>query len=399
MPGYVCFLGQIKTLSCNLDYLSKKHTRNTGLLMIQKDWILLSCSGSIGRTVYTNEDFEGQIGTHDLIRIIPNEDKVPSGYLYAFLSSKHGFSLLTQGTYGGVIQHIEPHHIADLPVPLLPDAEQQQIHEQIEEASRLRVEANRALREARGKLLDACQLKPLTTDDYESYGAGQHAPSTFALRCVNSTSLAAFNYSERINRLQERVKANATTKPLRECLTRMFSTGSFKRWELNSPRSIELINQSDIFDTRIKGKLLANVFVKNQALVEYGEVLIAGVGTLGENETFCRALFAGEQLEGKLISGEFIRMQTTDEVPPGYLYAWLSSDYGFRMLRATQSGTKLCRPIPRLLSQIPVPILEKDIMKEIDSTVKEAHAKRFEALQLENAAITHIERAIESWQD
>lgn len=47
-----------------------------------------------------------------------------------------------------------------------------------------------------------------------------------------------------------------------------------------------LINQSDIFDTVIKGKYISKRNVNLSNLVEYGEVLIAGVGTLGENETF-----------------------------------------------------------------------------------------------------------------
>ena len=131
-----------------LKFISKKLTPAIDKLKVEVGWTLLSRSGTIGLTSYTNEDFLKKAVSEDLIRVVPNTDKILSGYLYAFLTSKQGYALLTQSTYGGVIQHIEPHHIADLPVPLLPDAEQQQIHEQIEEASRLRVEANRALREA-----------------------------------------------------------------------------------------------------------------------------------------------------------------------------------------------------------------------------------------------------------
>lgn len=46
-----------------------------------------------------------------------------------------------------------------------------------------------------------------------------------------------------------------------------------------------LINQSDIFDTLIKGKRISRRNVKIDNLVNYGEVLIAGVGTLGDSES------------------------------------------------------------------------------------------------------------------
>ena len=126
--------------------------------------------------------------------------------------------------------------------------------------------------------------------------------------------------------------------------------------------------------------------------------MIAGVGTLGENETFCRTIFAGEELEGQLVSGEFIRMKTKKGIPSGYLYAWLSSDYGFRFVRSTQTGTKLCRPIPALLKNIPVPLLEENEMKKIDAMVRKAHTKRFEALKKEDEAISMVENEISSWQ-
>ena len=158
-----------------------------------------------------------------------------------------------------------------------------------------------------------------------------------------------------------------------------------------------LINQKDVFDNIVKGKYISKRGVKTDNLVEYGEVLIAGVGTLGESETFCRAIFANEDLVGQLVSGEFIRMKTNDEIPSGYLYAWLASDYGFRFLRNIQAGTKLCRPIPRLVLELPVPILDVETMIKIDSLVKKAHTKRYEANNCERKAIRMVEQEIEKW--
>ena len=73
-------------------------------------------------------------------------------------------------------------------------------------------------------------------------------------------------------------------------------------------------------------------------------------------------------------------------------------DYGFRLIRATQTGTKLCRPIQELLKDIPVPILENSIMERIDSKVKEAHTMIYQALLKENQAIDLVEKEIEEWE-
>lgn len=383
-------------------YLSKKMTGNTEGLMLHKDWLLISCSGTIGKVVFTNEDFEGQIGTHDLIRILPNAEELEPGYLYAFLTSKYGYAMLTQSNYGGVVKHIEPHHITDLPIPMLPERQRQEIHGLVEEAARLRVEGNGLLQEAREQLLEAANLPPLRQDEYEYFGshAAGRELSVFTVKNLDPVSIAAFNYSARIAKIIKRVKDRNRTVSLYDSLSpsKIFSTGSFRRLESPHENGIQLVNQSDIFDYKIRGKNLYKRFVKNQDLVEYGEVLIAGVGTLGENETFCRVMFAGEDLTGRLVSGEFSRMKTCDEIPSGYLYAWLSTDYGFRMIRSTQAGTKLCRPILKLLYEMPVPVLSEKVMFEIDEKVREAHSKRYEGLTKETKAITILENEISSWQ-
>jgi len=129
-------------------FISKKYTK-TSNLFLKRGWILVSRSGTLGNTVYTNSNFEDVIGTDDLIRIIPNNKNVLSGFMYAYLASKFGYGLLTQSGYGGVIQHIEPHHLENLPIPVLPIDKQKRINSLIIDASNLRVEANELLDNAK----------------------------------------------------------------------------------------------------------------------------------------------------------------------------------------------------------------------------------------------------------
>ena len=383
-------------------YISRKNTRNINSSLLKEGWTLISRSGTIGKTVFVTNDLVDIAASEHIIRVVPNE-RVKHGTLYAYLSSKFGYALLTQGTFGAVIRHIEPDYLSDLPVPEFSNDLQNSTDSLIAKASSLRVKANGILKNCRAKLKSDAGLEDLKNNEYEFFGTHNtnRKVSVFTRNRseLSSVSINAFNYSKKVELLEKKVKSQINL-PLWECLNenKFFSSGSFKRFELNSPKSIKLINQSDVFDLQKEGKMLAPIYVKSDKLVEYGEVLIAGVGTLGEGETFCRTIFANEELEGQLISGEFIRMKTNDKVPSGYLYAWLSSDYGFRFIRKTQTGTKLCRPIQELLKNIPVPIIDKEEIIKIDAQVKKAHTMLFEALNAENEAIKLVENEIESWQ-
>ena len=398
---YVTGSDMIKSDISSGKFISKKQADGLSKLMLKKGWILVSCSGTLGNTVYTNDLYEGKMGTQDLIRIVPNNKEVLSGFLYAYLSSKYGYTLLTQSSYGGVIKHIMPYQIENIPVPIFPPEKQEEINNLIEEAADLRVEANRLLEEAKSKLKNSTNLPDLTVENYDYFGprSGRNLNCFFkSNKMIDTTTINAFNHSQRISDTIKKVKSSNSCVLLEEVLDnrKLFSTGSFPRIEVK--KGIKLINQSDIFDIIIRGKNISRRKVDLDNLTEYGEILIAGVGTLGENETFCRVVYVNEELMSQLVSGEFIRMNTNEKFLSGYLFTWLSTDYGFRFLRSTQTGTKLCRPIQKLLLKIPVPVLEKEIMIDIHEKVVRAHTLRFQANSKENKAIHLIEKEIDSWQ-
>ena len=372
---------------------------------LKKGMILTGRVGAIGKSAYVSKGIESSqaMGSDNIIRIVANET-VPSGYLYAFLTSKIGMAYFDKLSAGGVQPYITEEMLYDLPVPKLANVKMKLVHEKIEEAYDLRDQSNIILKEAENSLLSYSGLKTLTTEDFEFFGVHtfDRRPSINIVKfdTITIDSINAFNYSKRMSDLKSYISKTTKTIQLSDALSPegFFSTGSFPRIPLNTSKAIKLINQGDIFDGIIYGKKIAKKKVKLDNLVRREEILIAGVGTLGEGETFCRVVYSNGEIEGQLVSGEFIRMKSSENVPSGYLYAWLASEYGFRLIRSTQSGTKQCRPIPSLLYKIPVPIIEHNKMQEIHSRVLKAHNKRYKSCLLEQEAISIIENEIESWQ-
>ena len=133
--------GMLKSDLSSLKLISKRLTPNFESTLVRKGWIFISRSGTVGRCVFANGMHDGLAASEDVIRVVPN-GKMCVGCLYAFLASKYGYALLTQGTFGSVINHVEPSYIKSLPVPVFPESLQQKIHQRIMESARLREEAD-----------------------------------------------------------------------------------------------------------------------------------------------------------------------------------------------------------------------------------------------------------------
>lgn len=109
----VPFLSSSEILKADFDnvkLVSQKYTPNLEELKVQQGWTLITRSGTVGETAFCSKAHEGKLSSDHVIRVVPNS-KIKEGCLYAYLSSKYGYSLLTQGMFGGVIQSIEPKYI------------------------------------------------------------------------------------------------------------------------------------------------------------------------------------------------------------------------------------------------------------------------------------------------
>lgn len=111
-------------------------------LIVEPNTILITCSGTIGKVVLTPKHWQGWVGTHDLIRLIPKDDSI-AGYLFCLLNSDYGQTIIKSFSYGAVVDHIEAFHIKSIEVPLLKNKrKQKEINDLVLKANELRYKAH-----------------------------------------------------------------------------------------------------------------------------------------------------------------------------------------------------------------------------------------------------------------
>lgn len=383
----------------SLKFVSRKVTKNLERYLLSKGWILISRSGTIGNTRYASEDFEDKAASEHIIRINPN-DNIKSGYLYSFLTSKFGYALLTQGTFGAVIQHIEPDYLAELPIPNISEDKQLEMHRLIVDASELRVTANKLIYEA-DQLFHS--LNEIEYSDYHT--ATSENQKYFGFRHKineNATiSIKAKNHSKRVLEIQELWKTKNGTA-LQDYLVKRYRIGprgSFKRIDSNTAGT-EMVSQTDLHRTNPRNFKRVIVSRKNaEDLANDNQVLFPAVGNgSSEGEILFRPTLAYKSFSNRLLSGDIGRFECASINHAAYLFTALRSKGGFRMMRAFYYGTQLRRPLWELLKNINIPIKDNDCFIQISEKVIEAYKLRFKADAKENEAVGIIEKEIESWQ-
>jgi len=114
---------------------------------VKQDWILMACSGQTyglnGSVSLLDKRHEQYFFSHDIVRIIPNKDRIRPGYLYAALGHPRlGRPLVIRHAYGTSIPHLDPGDVATIPVVRFGDDIEKTIATKMEKAVTLRAEAD-----------------------------------------------------------------------------------------------------------------------------------------------------------------------------------------------------------------------------------------------------------------
>lgn len=382
--------------SC-ISHIAKSVARQNAQLLIKERWILITRSGTIGRMTYSRADMNGMACTEDVLRIIPDENAIKPGYIYSYLSSKFGLPIVISGTYGSIITHLEPHHIADLPVPRLGEVEDK-THDLVQRAADNLFEHQRLLDEATRQVFVSCGIE----DQSRYKWLNDNSDQGF---CVSSKEMngifRALNHSRRADQIKRSIKSIKHNE-LGELIDLEWLRWRvmFKRILAEPEFGIEVITQRPLFDLVPEGKWISRGYLLNLStkyIVPDETILIAKQGTLGEHELYCRCEFiTGDRALARAYSDHCMRIVVKDKtIHPGYLFAYLRSEAAFRLLRSLSEGSKQqdlhWRTVPSLL----VPRNNSEVETEIGENIRKAYLLRNRAVDMFEKARTLVERAIE----
>lgn len=381
------YLAASDTVLANLDtgrYLSKKQASILSYLMLKKDWIVVTCSGTIGNVTYTNSSFENHIATHDLIRIVPNDEKILRGYLYAFLASKYGYNQLTQSQFGGVVKHINAEHVRNIKVPCFDEFFQEEVNDLIQEATRLREKAADALEYA------ISFFNTLFPIPFKDNCLGK-VSSKEIMTSINKRFEASFHISEGKD-IDKYIKEHYEWKSLGEVCSNISRPDMFKRYYVKN--GITFLGGADIFlATPDSEKRLSKTKTENisQLVIKEGTILLPRSGTIG-NVAWAHAGHAQ-----KLASEDVIRLLPNDILRAGYVYAFLASKYGKLLIQRYIFGSVIQHVEPPHLKLIPVPIIDQKTMDDIHDKIMLYSSAMGKAIEFEQKAINMVEQEIEKW--
>ncbi|MDT8421949.1 MAG: hypothetical protein RQ754_16095 [Desulfuromonadales bacterium] len=398
-PNYVSdpshgrpYLSSTDILCCDLSFVSLiANSQANGLedYFVEKGMTLVTSSGDTGRTAFAREDMHGMMGSPHFMRIKPDENKIAPGYLFAFLSSKYGNRLMVSGTYGSIIQAIEPHHIADLPVPRL-DSVELEAHRLVTAAADLRSRSNLLLEQAIDLLLDKSGLPELS-------GA---IPSRFDVNVVPSSSVLARLdglyhsrfHVEVVESIRRSTNGGVTVSEISDSV---IEPNRFKRIPIEENEfAVPFFGTTPLMWATPKPNYFLSRTQRDmhQYIVSRKTILIPRSGQIA-GLIGTAVLPYGDLIDGA-VTEDAIRVNCHCDTDAGFLFVALRSDYGIRQLKARSYGSSIPHLDVKQIGQVLVPKMNITDFETIGEMGIEVAAMRNQAIQIENQAITLVERTI-----
>lgn len=367
----------------NVKLASKKYTPNIEEMMLQKGWTLITRSGTIGNCTFANAKHAQKLASEDVIRLVPN-NILKQGYIYAYLASKPGYSLLTQGTFGAVIQHIEPAFVASLPIPVLPETFQQEVDNLIQESARLREEATGALDKAISYFNQEYPIKDRTSVCY-----------TKKLKSLE-LGFAAYNNNIEVDGFIAKYDSNSLK--IADITSSVFAPPLFKHIYLSQDNGYPFMTGSELtkFNMRYY-RWLSPRGVKNikDYVVKKGTLLLYKSGTT-DGGILGNVFIADKKLDGCCLSDHVIRIVFNDDKMAYWAFAFLRSNGAIKMLQRLATGTMIPFITPERVSNMLIPAPDtcyEEIVELVSRYIDLNSKSKF----LEIEAIEKVESEIASW--
>ena len=382
-------------------YLAKEHLpKHPEKHFAKKDWILMSCSGTVGRTVIATERLEQFFLTHDLIRIIPQKSPL-FGYVYAFLCSWIGQALITKDQYGSAIKHLESHHISSVRVPILPEPQQEFIHQKIINAYQLREKANQLLDEADELLHQELGLPRFDENLVPYLPKPKNQPSdkpkmphlkafTTSLSELDDRFDCSYHVPIAKTAVEILRKAKYSVTKIKDLTQEVFIPFRFKRVYVTQKYGLPFLLPSQITQIKFWERKFLSCSANSQNIesckLQNDWLVISRSGTIG------KTMYISHYLSDWIGSDDLLRVIPNNQKShAGFLYSFFDSQYGHLQMQAAVYGAVIGHLEEHHIENIVIPEPSITIQTKIGKKVVQAFEYKEEANIIEDEAVKKLE--------
>ena len=377
-------------------YISSKTDTDIESLRVKTNMLLMSVSGTIGKTAIVRNRLDNCVFSHDLLRVY-FKGKYDLGYVYAFLNTEAGLLILQSNNYGAVIDHIEPEHLANVPIPNAPEELKKVIHSLIVESYDLRDKSNDLIDEAQALLYKELQLPDINTIKGKNY-VEDRGFKNYVVKVSQLNGRLDGSYHipevEEIIKVISKNAAEVTTLGDKRISSDVILPGRFKRIYVDKDHGVPFFGGKQLLSlnpTNIKYLSLTHHGdrIEKQLLLEKNMCAVTCSGTIG------KVMIVPNHWEGWTLNQHVMRIKPTSDNVAGYIYAWLDSPYAKPLIVRNTYGAVVDEIDDNQLSTVAIPLLKnKDVQQKINDLVLDANELRYQAYLKEQEAIDKMNEII-----
>ncbi len=370
--------------------ISKEYNPDWEKYVVNKNTILVSCSGTIGNVTLVDSRLQGMAISQHALRVVLFDEK-DIGFIYTFLSSDYGKSLISGKKSGAVIDEIYEDDLNRIEVPIIKLEIRQKLNDVISLAYSKRDTANELIKKARNLVLQYNNLPSLDESELETLDPDKELE-------IRQVSIEEFTSDYRLdahfyNPMAKKAMDNITQYSnkwdvLQNISESIFMCDRFNRNYVEKEYGLPFLSGKNIIQIRpdVKYISLSETNEIDNLLVKKGWILLTRSGTLG------RIGFIWNNYEEYTATEDIVRIVPNQSIDGGYLCAFLSSEYGFHQILRFKHGAVIDHLTPEDVGFVNVPICDKE--KEIGDLVRKAYDLRAEAIQLEDEAQEILTKAL-----
>lgn len=369
-------------------YVSRKTADLLTNDYIKSNMLLISRSGTIGKCTISSKATVGKLFSDDVIRIT-FKDEYDLGYVYTFFNTQIGLSILQSNNYGAVIDHIEPEHLQNIPIPNAPKEIKKEIHKLIVESYDLRDQSNDLIDKAQQMLYKELELPEISAIKPKLYtdGAGFR---NYTIKISQSDGrLDASYHLPEVNSVIDAISHNAsevTTLGDKRISKKIILAGIFKRVYVDSTNGVPFLGGRDIMQLSPKTEKYLSINahkdrIEKELSVFENYILISDRGTIGKIQ------IVPKHWNGWAVSQNVIKLVPQSNLA-GYIYTYLTTELAQILIKREIYGSVVDMIDDANVAHIPIPLLKnEEIQKQINDMVLYANDLRYQAYLKEQKAL------------